>query len=160
MNVLNFAVTKVLLDRDRPDADPADVTRYAVLAAFVPGAAGLVMPFVAEQNIPAGKPTHTPTGSPNPTPAAGAVSPGLLTPGVMPASNGANAVTTRLDSVMGTLTAQGAKVEGVEQTLTEVKNSIATILAMLAGSAVAAPAGAGLGATTGQSSARAGQKVG
>lgn len=52
LSIVNWAVAQTVLGRDRPDADPADVARYSVLAALLPGAAGLILPFVVQDNLP------------------------------------------------------------------------------------------------------------
>ncbi|HEY0779122.1 MAG TPA: hypothetical protein VGD56_14220 [Gemmatirosa sp.] len=146
MNLLNFAVTQVILDRDRPNADPADVNRFSLLAAFVPGAAGLVVPFIAEQSIPEITPNPDPAPTPPKPAATGAgdgVAPARLTPGVMSATNGANDIDARLDRTIAKLDAQGAQVDGVERTLAAIQASLAELRGLVT---AAATAGAGGGA--------------
>lgn len=56
ISVLNWAVAQTILQRDRPDADPADIARFSLLAALVPGVAGLILPFAVEDSL---SPPHT-----------------------------------------------------------------------------------------------------
>jgi hypothetical protein len=52
ISVINWAIAKTILERDRPNADPDDINRLSVVAALVPGVAGLLVPFVVENNLP------------------------------------------------------------------------------------------------------------
>jgi len=52
ISMLNWAIAKTILERDRPDADPDDINRFSVMAALVPGVAGLMVPFLIENNLP------------------------------------------------------------------------------------------------------------
>lgn len=57
ISILNWAIAKTILERDRPDADPTDINRFSVMAALIPGVAGLIVPFVIENNLPTKEPT-------------------------------------------------------------------------------------------------------
>jgi hypothetical protein len=52
ISILNWAIAKTILERDRPDADPDDINRFSVMAALVPGVGGLIVPFLIENNLP------------------------------------------------------------------------------------------------------------
>ena len=62
LSVLNYFLRTTVLDRDRPDADPADKARFSLLAALVPGTIGLVLPFIVENNLPKADAVQTGTG--------------------------------------------------------------------------------------------------
>ena len=62
LSVLNYFLSTTVLDRDRPDADPADKARFSLLAALVPGTIGLVLPFIVENNLPKADAVQTGTG--------------------------------------------------------------------------------------------------
>lgn len=59
ISVLNWAIAKTILERDRPHADPDEINRFSVLAALIPGTAGLILPFIAESTLPEKKETQT-----------------------------------------------------------------------------------------------------
>jgi hypothetical protein len=52
ISVMNWVIAKTILERDRPDADPDDINRLSVVAALVPGVAGLLVPFVVQDSLP------------------------------------------------------------------------------------------------------------
>ena len=58
ISVLNWAIAKTILERDRPHADPDEINRFSVLAALMPGTVGLILPFIAESSLPEKKETQ------------------------------------------------------------------------------------------------------
>ena len=58
ISVLNWAIAKTILERDRPHADPDEISRFSVLAALMPGTVGLILPLIAESILPEKKETQ------------------------------------------------------------------------------------------------------
>jgi outer membrane murein-binding lipoprotein Lpp len=127
-SVLNWAVAKTVLERDRPDADPADIARFSVLAALVPGVAGLVVPFIVENNLPEPDKEEPPPTEPPALPGSGgSTTLDNLGTKVDAANTKVDALGTKVDATNTKVDALGTKVDAGLSTLDTVKTDVADI---------------------------------
>lgn len=123
---INFALAKAVLERDRPDADPDAIDQMSLLAGFVPGTAGLVLPIAIEDSLPSKQPAPTPTPTPIPVvpPPTGGATGG--TGNGIPA-----AVEARFGAVDQQMVQQGQRLDTIEGTLRNVESGVTAIKSAL-----------------------------
>jgi hypothetical protein len=54
VSLLNFFITRSVLERDLPEPTPeqsSEIQRYATISAILPGTSGLIVPFIARQQL-------------------------------------------------------------------------------------------------------------
>jgi hypothetical protein len=121
ISVLNWAFARSVLQRDLPDIDQAELDRAAVLAAFVPGTAGLIVPFIVEQNL-----TPPDDGGTDGKPPDGKATTAMPAPSGTPLTSAD--ISKRLDADEGQIRELTAGVTTLQKSMDEVKASVAKLV--------------------------------